>query len=121
MRVDYTDLTQDLHDFESRAAPGRKHNLARHVYFKSLELFLARIAFELCALNILHNLLYTQPASNNGFDLGEGVGVRECTHALPITPHASFATAPFSFNFDQNPGLEKNNLVYLKGKERSRS
>ena len=105
--MDYTDLTQDLHDFESRAAPGRKHNLARHVYFKSLELFLARIAFELCALNILHNLLYTQPASNNGFDLEEGVGVRECTHALPITPHASFATAPFSFNFDQKPGLKK--------------
>jgi hypothetical protein len=31
--------------------------------------------------------------------------VRRHTHALPITPHASFATAPFSFNFDQIPGL----------------
>ena len=105
--MDYTDLTQDLHDFASRAAPNRKHNLARHVYLESLKLFLARIAFELCALNILQNLLYTQPASSKGFDSGQGVGVRECTHALLITPHASFAAAPFSFIFDQNPGLKK--------------
>lgn len=32
--------------------------------------------------------------------------MKNCTHALPITPHASFATAPFSFNLDQNPGLK---------------
>lgn len=62
----YTDLTQDLHDFKARAAPRREHDLARHVYLERLELFLARLAFELCALNILQNLLYTQPASNNG-------------------------------------------------------
>ena len=31
--------------------------------------------------------------------------MRGYTHALPITPQASFATAPFSFNFDQIPGL----------------
>ena len=75
MSMDYTNLTQDLYDFESRAAPGRKHNLTRNVYFESLELFLARIALELCALNILQNLLYTQPANSNEFDSGQGVGV----------------------------------------------
>jgi hypothetical protein len=99
----YTDLTQDLYNFEARATPGRKHDFARHIDLERLELFLARIAFQLCALNVLHNLLYTQPASK--IQVKDGAGVRGYTHALPITPHASFATAPFSFNFDQNPGL----------------
>jgi hypothetical protein len=104
----YTDLTQDLYNFEARATPGRKHDFARYVDLERLELFIARIAFQLCALNVLHNLLYTQSASKiNSIRVKEGVGVKRYTHALPITPHASFATAPFSFNFDQNPGLKK--------------
>jgi len=104
----YTDLTQDLYNFEARATPGRKHDFARHVDLKRLELFLARLAFQLCAFNVLHDLLYAQPASKiDSIQVKEGVGVRGYTHALPITPHASFATAPFSFNFDQNPGLLK--------------
>lgn len=28
------------------------------------------------------------------------------THALPITPHASLASVPFSFSREKNPGLE---------------
>lgn len=102
----YTHLTQDLYNFEARATPGRKHDFARHVDLERLELFLVRIAFQLCTLNVLHNLLYTQPTGKiDSIRVKEGVGLRGYTHALPITPHASFATAPFSFNFDQNPGL----------------
>jgi hypothetical protein len=92
--MDDTDLTQDLHDFKSRAAPGRKHNLARHVYLESLELFLAHIALGLCALNILQNLLYTQPASSNWIRVGsrsrcEGVYARAANHAPRIFRHCS--------------------------------
>jgi hypothetical protein len=40
--------------------------------------------------------------------------MRGYTHALPITPQASFATAPFSFNFDQIPGLYVKKKVGLR-------
>ena len=70
MMMGYTDLTQNLHDFKARAAPRREHDLARHVYLERLKLFLARLAFELCALNILQNLLYTQTASKQSIRFG---------------------------------------------------
>ena len=31
------------------------------------------------------------------------------THALPMTPHASFAIAPFSLSREKNPGLDTEN------------
>jgi len=47
-----------LHDFEARAAPGREHDLAGHVDLERLEFLLARVALELRALNVLHDLLH---------------------------------------------------------------
>lgn len=56
-----TDLAQHLHDFEASAAPRCKHDLTCHIVLECFELFLARIAFRLRALNVLHDLLHTQP------------------------------------------------------------
>lgn len=32
------------------------------------------------------------------------------THALPITPHVSFAMAPFSLRREKNPGLDDRDI-----------
>jgi hypothetical protein len=120
----YTDPTQDLYNFEARASatPGRKHDFSRHSDLERLELFLARITFQPCALNVPYNLLYTQPAKQNRFDSRQGG--RRCdrgyTHALRITPHAYFATAPFSFNFGQIPGLLNLKKLVLEEAKQSR-
>ena len=37
------------------------------------------------------------------------------TNALPITPQASLATEPFSFNREKKPGLPKNKKSESKG------
>ena len=100
----YTDPTQDLYNFEARATPlaDRKHEYSRRVDLERLEL-LARIAFQLCALNVLGNLFYTQPKSKS-IRFGSRCK-RVHMHALRITPHTSFPTVPFSFNLNQILGL----------------
>ena len=60
-----------------------------------------------CARSMSCNTCCTLNLQSNKFQQFDSGIEREknSTHALPITPHASFATDPFSFNLDQNPGL----------------
>ena len=50
----------------------------------------------------LHNLL---DAKSEKVSMEGWKGLSGYAYALPITPHASFATEPFSLSREKNPGL----------------